>query len=194
MKIINVYTDGACINNGKPNAKAGIGVYFGPNDNRNLSRTIPGKQTNNIAELVAIIFAIIRLKKEIEENKTINIYSDSLYAIRCFTTYGRRLEESGFQSSHPIPNIEIIKKGLELMRPNIHLKYVKSHTGLKNEHSIGNEMADRLAYQAIGKYLNKRMVRKYFEIRYEDREKAKGMGMRWDWKKKKWYKMVPIIS
>ena len=34
---IYVYTDGACINNGKPNARAGIGVYFGENDSRNIS-------------------------------------------------------------------------------------------------------------------------------------------------------------
>lgn len=27
-----VYTDGACLNNGKPNAKAGIGVWFGDNN------------------------------------------------------------------------------------------------------------------------------------------------------------------
>ena len=25
---IFIYTDGSCINNGKPNAKAGIGIYF----------------------------------------------------------------------------------------------------------------------------------------------------------------------
>ena len=28
----NIYTDGACINNGKTNAKAAIGIYFGKND------------------------------------------------------------------------------------------------------------------------------------------------------------------
>ena len=27
-----VYTDGACLNNGQVDAKAGIGVYWGPND------------------------------------------------------------------------------------------------------------------------------------------------------------------
>ena len=32
-----VYTDGACIHNGKPNAKAGMGVFFGYNDSRNIS-------------------------------------------------------------------------------------------------------------------------------------------------------------
>jgi len=35
MAIINVYTDGACSNNGKSNAKAGYGVYFSENDRRN---------------------------------------------------------------------------------------------------------------------------------------------------------------
>lgn len=29
-----VYCDGSCIHNGKPNAKAGIGIYFGDNDTR----------------------------------------------------------------------------------------------------------------------------------------------------------------
>ena len=28
IKIINIYIDGSCINNGYPNALAGYGVYF----------------------------------------------------------------------------------------------------------------------------------------------------------------------
>ena len=52
-----VYTDGSCSNNGKSNAKAGIGVYFGDNDSRNVSERINGKQTNNRAELLAILKA-----------------------------------------------------------------------------------------------------------------------------------------
>ena len=50
-----VYTDGACSNNGKDNALAGIGIFFGINDTRNVSKKIEGKQTNNTAELSAII-------------------------------------------------------------------------------------------------------------------------------------------
>ena len=42
-----VYTDGACIHNGKKYAKAGIGIFFGPGDRRNVSERITGKQTNN---------------------------------------------------------------------------------------------------------------------------------------------------
>ena len=39
-----VYTDGSCINNGKKTAKAGLGIYFGPDDPRNTHRPIVGKQ------------------------------------------------------------------------------------------------------------------------------------------------------
>ena len=32
IKIINIYIDGSCINNGSQNAQAGYGVYFKHND------------------------------------------------------------------------------------------------------------------------------------------------------------------
>ena len=50
-----VYTDGSCSNNGRENAIAGIGIYFGENDTRNVSQRVIGKQSNNTAELGAII-------------------------------------------------------------------------------------------------------------------------------------------
>lgn len=46
-----VYTDGSCRNNGQPDSKAGIGVFFGDKDSRNLSERLPGSvQTNQRAE------------------------------------------------------------------------------------------------------------------------------------------------
>ena len=86
----SVYTDGACIDNGKPYARAGYGIWFGENDSRNTSESYNGKQTNNIAELLAIIKALTILDVEIKRNEIINIYSDSRYAIRCCTTYGEK--------------------------------------------------------------------------------------------------------
>ena len=54
-EIIHVYTDGSCINNGKKGSKGGIGIYFGENDERNVSKTVNlEKVTNNIAELKAV--------------------------------------------------------------------------------------------------------------------------------------------
>ena len=55
IRNIKVYTDGACSNNGKPGAKAGIGVYFGVEVERNVSRKLSVKQTNNRAEILEIM-------------------------------------------------------------------------------------------------------------------------------------------
>ena len=63
---IVVYTDGACVNNGKPDARAGYGVYFGKGDERNVSERYKGPQTNNVAEILAIIRALTILKEEID--------------------------------------------------------------------------------------------------------------------------------
>ena len=52
-----VYTDGSCSNNGSESAQAGMGIYFGPDDLRNVSKRVVGKQSNNTAELGAIIEA-----------------------------------------------------------------------------------------------------------------------------------------
>lgn len=60
---IQVYTDGACVQNGKPTAKAGIGVYFCEGHPLNVSRRITGVATNNRAEILAVIEAI-KIAKE----------------------------------------------------------------------------------------------------------------------------------
>ena len=52
---IYVFTDGACQNNGKPNAAASWAVFFDKNDPRNASQLIIGKQTNQNGELEALL-------------------------------------------------------------------------------------------------------------------------------------------
>ena len=86
--MIYVFTDGACSNNGKINAKASIGIYFKDNDPRNISRRIKGKQTYNTAELSAVIEVFSILQNEISSNEDSIIYSDSEYTIRCSGDYG----------------------------------------------------------------------------------------------------------
>jgi len=71
-----VYTDGACAHNGKPNAKAGIGIYFGKDDIRNVSEPIEGKQTNNCAELLAVIKTYDLIENDILKNKNEIIYEN----------------------------------------------------------------------------------------------------------------------
>ncbi|TEB19370.1 hypothetical protein FA13DRAFT_1846948 [Coprinellus micaceus] len=52
---MDVYVDGACLNNGRKNARAGSGAYWGPGCARNVSVRVPGAQTNNRAEVFAVL-------------------------------------------------------------------------------------------------------------------------------------------
>jgi ribonuclease HI len=145
-----VYTDGACSNNGKENANAGIGIYFQDNDPRNVSKRITGKQTNNRAELLAIIVAYFTIEKDIHAGKTIVIGTDSEYAIRCFTTYGEKCAKQCWRKD--IPNKELVQQGYELFKdtPTVSLMHIRAHTGATDVHSLGNAKADQLATQCLG--------------------------------------------
>ena len=94
-KEIVVYTDGSCRNNGRPNAEAGLGVFFKDEDPRNTCRRITGKQTNNTAELSAIMEAYTILQEDIEKGTRVLICSDSKYAIWCCTSYGEKCHKKG---------------------------------------------------------------------------------------------------
>ena len=145
-----VYTDGACSNNGRKTAKAGIGIYFGMGDARNLSKKIEGKQTNNTAELSAIIETYGLIASDLENNKKVGIVSDSEYAIRCVTSYGEKCFQKGWQQE--IPNKELVKMAYEIYQKvaNVSFIHVRAHTSGTDAHSVGNDHADRLANQAIG--------------------------------------------
>ena len=146
----NIYTDGACINNGKTNAKAAIGIYFGKNDSRNVSEKLSDdeKQSNNTAELQAIIKTYDIIKQDIQAGKKIVIYSDSVYAIRAATTYGEKVSKIDYKD---IINKELIKQiyTLYLNKKNIKFRYIEAHTDKKDIHSRGNKEADELANQAL---------------------------------------------
>ena len=146
-----VYTDGACIHNGKKNAKAGIGIFFGIGDKRNVSEQISGKQTNNAAELEAILRVFQILEKEIRKGDESVVMTDSEYAIKCMGSYGYKLALKHWKSDKPIPNFEKVKAGFILFQnyPNVTLQHVRAHTGKKDAHSLGNEWADKLATSSI---------------------------------------------
>jgi ribonuclease HI len=139
-----VYTDGACSNNGKEGACAGIGVYFGEGDVRNISRGVEGKQTNNVAELMAILAAFEVIKDDLIGGKVVAIVSDSEYAIRCCGSYGSRLAGEGWRTD--VPNKVLVRKVWEYSQDaNVQFIHIRAHTGLTDEHSLGNAGADRLA-------------------------------------------------
>ncbi|ODQ68472.1 hypothetical protein NADFUDRAFT_49110 [Nadsonia fulvescens var. elongata DSM 6958] len=170
----DVYTDGASRGNGKVGAIAGSGVYFGPNDPRNLSVPLPGdRQTNQRAEQYAINQALQVILKEIKQNqsnetnitkiKPVRIYTDSKYSLSCLTEWNDRWEANGYKTSagKDVENSDLIKSNIHLIREinktytecgvdsKVDIKHVPAHVGIH-----GNEAADRLAN--IGADLNYR--------------------------------------
>jgi ribonuclease HI len=145
-----VYTDGACSNNGKKNALAGIGIFFGINDIRNVSKKIEGKQTNNRAELIAIIETYHIIENDIINGKNISIVTDSEYAIKCLSSYGEKCYKKDWNVE--IPNKELVKTAYDIYKDkrNIQFIHVKAHTNNTDIHSIGNDNADKLANMSIG--------------------------------------------
>lgn len=186
-----VYTDGACSNNGKENANAGIGIFFGADDSRNVSLKIEGKQTNNTAELTAILQTYPIIEQDLKSHKHIAIVTDSEYAMKCVSSYGKKCESENW--SKDIPNKELVKQVYNTYKdiPNICFIYVKAHTGKDDVHSIGNEGADSLANQAIGlkscPYSSNTNPKIYLKVDFSQKEHAKVLGGKWDPSVKKWY-------
>lgn len=184
-----VYTDGACSNNGKDNAFAGIGIFFGMNDNRNISKNIEGKQTNNTAELNAIIETYNIIENDIINGKKIAIVSDSEYAIKCVSSYGEKCFLKHWNVD--IPNKELVKIAYELYKNKRNIKFIhiKAHTNNTDIHSIGNDNADKLANLAIGleSCPYEKSTKTYLKVPFIKKDEIKKLGGMWDMDNKKWF-------
>ncbi len=191
-----VYTDGACSNNGKSNALCGIGIFFAEGDSRNVSKKVEGKQTNNTAELTAIIETYKLIESDISSGKMVSIVSDSEYAIKCVTTYGDKCYKKLWNVD--IPNKELVKKAYELYKDKSNVKFlhIMAHTGKNDIHSIGNENADKLANLAIGVDVTTLLVNSkiLLNVPFARKEDAKQLGAKWDPMKKKWYIMNDNVN
>ena len=184
---MNIYTDGACLNNGEQNSIAGIGIFFNDNDIRNLSEKLDKKlkQTNNTAELTAIIKAIYIIEDDLKKGLSYNIYTDSNYSILCSEKY-----EEWLKKVCHIKNVDLVKELYFLNKKyiNLNIKYVKAHTGNTDPISYGNEQADKLASLAIGKDITiQTNIKNYINIPFNLKDKAKELGAKWDKDKKSWY-------
>ena len=184
-----VYTDGACSNNGKDNALAGIGIFFGINDNRNISKKIEGKQTNNTAELSAIIETYHIIENDILNGKKIAIVSDSEYAIKCVSSYGEKCYKKCWNVD--IPNKDLVKIAYEMYKDKLNIQFIhiKAHTNNTDIHSFGNDNADKLANIAIcleSCHYNT-STKIYLIIPFIKKDEIKKLGGSWDTNKKKWY-------
>ena len=167
--IFKVYTDGACINNGKSNAKCSIGIHFPKNNFKqipDISKLLNvQKASNNVAELTAIKDAleIIREHKILSQ---VNLYTDSMYSKNTIEKWYPSWVKQNIV--HKKKNSKLITELYKVYSAvnehnNINLVYIKAHTGFQDEDSIGNSIADELATKAL-KFENKTNdIRNYFK-------------------------------
>jgi ribonuclease HI len=150
---LEVYTDGACSNNGKRRPWAGIGVHWPHAPDRDVSRPVAGdKHSNNVAELQAIEAALdamldpVTVAQDGGVGTRYVLYSDSLYAIQAVTVWWHKWVTKGFPPGGA-KNKDLIaaivgKLGvLQAQHPHrVTLKHVYGHADC-----VGNQQADALA-------------------------------------------------
>ncbi|KAI1720178.1 RNase H domain-containing protein [Ditylenchus destructor] len=144
-----VYTDGACSSNGRYNARAGYGIFWGDGHKNNLAAPLKGPATNNRAEYTAVIVA---LKQAIKDGHShITIKTDSNLLIQSMTKWLRGWKRNNFKTGQgkPVLNADLIME-LDKLMENICVKFehVNGHVGI-----YGNEMADQLARQGAEKVI-----------------------------------------
>jgi ribonuclease HI len=131
----SVFTDGSVLNNGKKNARGGIGVFFKKEDTRNCSEPFFLQPiTNNRAELYAVIRAVQnyaqnsywnpatqgfsktrkfydkRINKVVSTNSILTVYTDSEFVINVIQKwiYKWKINHWKTVEGKPIKNQDLI--------------------------------------------------------------------------------------
>jgi len=139
-----VWTDGACPNNGKGGARAGIGVYWGEGHKLNLAQRVVGdKQTNNVAEIQAATMSISQAMGA--GIAMLQVNTDSQFLINCVTLWMENWKRKGWKTAtgQGVKNKEDLvelDKLLQERKVTIKWTHVKGHSDNK-----GNIEADKLA-------------------------------------------------
>ena len=176
-----VFTDGACLNNGKKDSIGAIGIYFKEDDIDNMGQIIENdnnKITNQTMELLAVIKAMQiidnKIQNKIINNQLIYIYTDSTYVINSQTKWYTKWEQNDWLTStkKPVENKELIQLLYSLKNKYITIfKHVKSHQKEPTDKTseiyqiwYGNYMADYLATNACKSYLKNKQQNELNEL------------------------------
>jgi ribonuclease HI len=125
---VEIWTDGACVSNGTPRAKAAWAFVSGETER---AGRIEGKQTNNIAEGMAIYQALLWAAEK--GYKKILLYTDSQISLF-------NLKKPAYKVVANREIFEAIEKVIAEYRLEVDYKKVHGHSGEPN-----NERADALA-------------------------------------------------
>ena len=151
-----LYADGSCHNNGKPDAKAGWGIVFhreGEHKHASTKGLVPGAQTNNRAELSAVINGIDALLEFTKgEPFELTVRTDSSYitnAVNNKWLHGWVKNKWRTKTNAPVQNIDLWMMVISRCRivaqygQKVKFEHVDGHSG-----DEFNDKADRLANEA----------------------------------------------
>jgi ribonuclease HI len=150
-----IYCDGACSANGRKGAKAGFGgiLIHADGTEETVSEALgpTEQQTNQRGELKGLQWAF---GKAMSLPEGADIYTDSEYAMKCFTEWGAGWAVRGWRKSDgkDVLHQDILKPMWEIWKRRgnqIRLHHVSAHTGRSDIHSKGNARADVLATASI---------------------------------------------
>lgn len=137
MKIVNIYTDGACSGNQNESNIGGWGCVLEYGEHTKELWGGEENTTNNRMELTALIEALKALK---EDGLTIHIYSDSSYLINCFKNkWYESWQKNGWKNSkkEPVENKELWEELLGLLaKHKCSFNLVKGHLNLSTGRGI----------------------------------------------------------
>ncbi len=140
MKVVEIYTDGACRGNPGPGGWGAVLRYGG------AERELYGGEwetTNNRMELRAAIEGLRALSRSC----TVDLTTDSVYVRNGITTWLEDWKRRGWKTAgrKPVKNIDLWQAlDAENRRHDVRWHWVKGHSG-----HAGNERADQLANRGI---------------------------------------------
>lgn len=151
FEMLQIWTDGSCLRNGRRNATSGVGIVQSEHGIRGLSTAVPGvRQTNNRAELYAVMYALCL----VPGSSSVIIYTDSKYSIDCITIHSTKWKANGWRTTKgsSVEWTEIICYILLLIESRLEkggstsFVHVKGHSTDRN-----NNRADQLAREAASR-------------------------------------------
>lgn len=146
QRIIQIFTDGACLHNGQPQARGGWAAILRNPEGRTKEIAGPlegNQQTNNRAELTAVIEGLQCLKHSASE---VEVVTDSKYVKNGCTSWLAKWKQNGWRTSDrkPVANSDLWQVLDQLLeKHSVHFTWVQGHSGHPE-----NERADALAQRA----------------------------------------------
>ena len=148
MKLVEIYTDGACSFNPGPGGWGAILMYNGK-----LKAISGGEEhtTNNKMEMQAVISALESLREPCE----VKVYSDSAYVVNAFLQnwIGKWQANNWKRGREAVKNVELWKQLVELTNKHtVEFVKVKGHS----DNKFNNE-CDALARSEVERILGERL-------------------------------------